>query len=132
MSTRRRHGEEGTSAIELVLYMPLLMIAILVTVQFSLVYLGKEAASAAAREAARVARVTGDTGQGEAKGQSYAADLGRGVLNGVNVTVVPVPGQQVRATVTGKAPELLPSFLGISDVTEIVQGPIERFEVDTP
>lgn len=132
MRSRRRHGEEGTSAIELVLYMPLLMIAILVTVQFSLVYLGKEAASASAREAARVARVTGDPNQGEAKGRSYAADLGRGVLNGVDVTVVPVPGQQVRATVSGKAPELLPSFLGISRVTEIVQGPIERFEEDAP
>lgn len=132
MKTRRRHGEQGTSAIELVLYMPLLMIAILVTVQFSLVYLGKEAASSAAREAARVARVTGDPIQGEAKGRSYAADLGRGVLNGVEVTVVPAPGQQVRATVSGTAPELLPSFLGISRVSEVVQGPIERFEVDTP
>ncbi len=132
MTTRRRHGDEGTSAIELVLYMPLLMIAILLTVQFSLVYLGKEAASAAAREAARVARVTGDPAQGEAKGVSYAADLGRGVLDGVSVSVVAVPGEQVRATVTGTAPELLPAFLGVSEVTEVVQGPIERFEEDAP
>lgn len=129
---RRRHDDKGTSAIELVFYMPLLVIAILLTVQFALIYLGKEAASAAAREAARVARVTGDPGQGVDKGRSYAADLGRGVLEGVTVTVVPVPGEQIRATVSGTAPELLPSFLGVSEVSETVQGPIERFEEDAP
>jgi len=132
MRWRRRHKEKGTSAIELVLYMPLLMLAIIVTVQFALTYLGKEAASAAVREASRVARVTGDVGQGEAKGRSYAANLGRGVLNNVNVTVVQVGGEQVRVTVTGSAPQLLPSFLGVTRVSESVQGPIERFEEDTP
>lgn len=129
---RRRDQEQGANAIELVLYMPLLMIAILITVQFSLTYLGKEAASGAAREAARVARVTGDATAGEAKGRSYAADLGRGVLTNVNVEVVPVPGQQVRATVSGSAPKLLPGFLGVARVSEDVQGPIERFEQDVP
>ena len=54
-SRSRRRREEGTSAIELVLYMPLLMIAIILTIQFALVYLGNQAVSAAAREAARTA-----------------------------------------------------------------------------
>ena len=49
-SRPRRRREEGTSAIELVLYMPLLMIAIILTIQFALVYLGNQAVSAAARE----------------------------------------------------------------------------------
>lgn len=132
MHTRsHRRREEGTSAIELVLYMPLLMVAIIITVQFSLVYLGNQAASAAAREAARVARVTGDADQGKAKGESYAANLGKGVLGQVVVTVDPVAGNQMRATVSGRAPQLLP-FLNSPKVSEEVQGPIEQFTPDGP
>lgn len=125
----RRRGEQGTSAIELVLYMPLLMIAIILTVQFALVYLGNQAASASAREAARVARVTGDTSLARAKGQSYASELGRGVLENVSVEVVQVGSDQMRATVSGQAPQLLP-FLDSPRVSEEVQGPIERFDPD--
>ena len=46
-----RRDESGASAVELVLYMPLLMFVILFAVQFSLVYLGGQVASGAAREA---------------------------------------------------------------------------------
>lgn len=124
-----RQREEGTSAVELVLYMPLLMIAIILTVQFALVYLGNQVVSASAREAARVARVTGDAGQGTSKGYSYAASLGKGVLGNVDVQVRQVGGNQMRAVVTGEAPQLLP-FLDSPRVKEEVQGPIERFDPD--
>lgn len=130
MRLRSRHQrEEGTSAIELVLYMPLLMIAILLTVQFALVYLGNQVASASAREASRVARVTGDVGQGTTKGYSYAANLGKGVLENVQVDVRQVGDDQMRVTVSGSAVQLLP-FLDPPRVTEEVQGPIERFTPD--
>ena len=130
MRLRSRHQrEEGTSAVELVLYMPLLMIAILLTVQFALVYLGNQVASASAREASRVARVTGDVGQGTTKGYSYAADLGKGVLENVEVDVRQVGDNQMRVTVSGSAPQLLP-FLDSPRVSEEVQGPIERFNPD--
>lgn len=129
-SRSRRRGEKGTSAVELVLYMPLLMIAIIITVQFALIYLANQAASAAAREAGRVARVTGDAGQGEAKGRSYAGYLGGGVLENVAVNVQQVGEDQMRVTVSGHAPQLLP-FLNSPTVTEEVQGPIEEFREDT-
>jgi Flp pilus assembly protein TadG len=129
MTSRRR--EEGTSAVELVLYMPLLMIAIIFTVQFALVFLGNQAASASAREAARVARVTDDPGLGRAKGESYAANLGQGVLERVSVSVVRIGDTEMRATVSGQAPRLLP-FFGPPRVSEEVQGPIERFIQDGP
>ncbi|WP_245527735.1 TadE/TadG family type IV pilus assembly protein [Aeromicrobium marinum] len=119
------------SSIELVLYMPLLMTAILMTVQFSLVYLGNQAASASAREAARVARVTGDATQGQAKGESLARDLGRGVLDDVDVQVVQIDGDRMRATVSGRAPGILP-FLTPPRVSDSVQGPIEQFVQDAP
>ncbi len=129
MKSRRR--EEGTSAVELVLYMPLLMIAIIFTVQFALVFLGNQAASASAREAARVARVTDDPGLGRAKGESYAANLGQGVLERVTVTVERVGDTEMRARVPGEAPRLLP-FFAPPRVSEEVQGPIERFIEDGP
>jgi Flp pilus assembly protein TadG len=128
MTSRRR--EEGTSAVELVLYMPLLMIAIIFTVQFALVFLGNQAASASAREAARVGRVTDDPALARAKGESYAANLGQGVLEQVTVSVERV-GEEIRATVSGEAPRLLP-FFAPPRVSEEVQGPIERFVQDGP
>ena len=49
--------------------MPLLMLVILIAVQFSLNYLGNAAASAVAREAARVARISGDRAAGALAGR---------------------------------------------------------------
>lgn len=132
----RREG--GASTVELVLYMPVLMIAILLTVQFSLSYLGKQAASAAAREGNRVARVTGDPGAGAAKARAYATDLGRGFLeNPVPATCVAnaagscVPdGEYMRTEVRGNAPRIVP-FLPGTNLSEVAQGPIEQFVEDT-
>lgn len=129
-SRRTRRREEGTSAIELVLYMPLLMVAIILTVQFALVYLGNQAVSAAAREASRTARTTGDTGAGQARGYQYAADLGRGLLSDVVVDVDPVDnGTAVRTVVTATGEQLLP-FIDPPRLSEEVEGPIEQFVED--
>jgi Flp pilus assembly protein TadG len=111
--------------------MPLLMIAIIFTVQFALVFLGNQAASASAREAARVGRVTDDPALARAKGESYAANLGQGVLEQVTVSVERVGDEEIRATVSGEAPRLLP-FFAPPRVSEEVQGPIERFVQDGP
>lgn len=108
--------------------MPLLMVAIIITVQFSLTYLAKQSASAAAREAARVARVTGDPALGQQRGVSYAAQLGDGMLKSPVVLVVS-DGTRVRATVSGQANQLLP-FLDSPRVEEVVEGPIEQFRPD--
>ncbi|WP_243697144.1 TadE/TadG family type IV pilus assembly protein [Aeromicrobium phragmitis] len=131
MPRDRQRREEGASPIELVLYMPLLMLAIIATVQFALIYLGNQAASAAAREASRVARVTGDFPAAEQRGLSYARDLGRGVLTNATVTIEPVGDTLVRATVSGNAPRLVPMFPAPT-VTEEVQGPLEQFREDVP
>lgn len=125
----RARDERGTSAIELVLYTPLLMITMIITIQFSLTYLAKQSASAAAREASRVARVTGDVDMGRAKGASSATSLGRGLLTNPQVQVVQV-GDSMRATVSGRAHQLLP-FLASPKVTEVVQGRIEQYEEDS-
>jgi Flp pilus assembly protein TadG len=131
--TRRRwvrlRDERGASTVELVLYMPILMLAIFLTIQFSLIYLGNQAASAAARESARVARTTLDRGRAEAAGYAYTADIGKGILEDVRVTVTPVGTEQVRVEVTGHAQKITP-FLDPPTVTQVVQGPLEEFRGD--
>jgi hypothetical protein len=108
--------------------MPILMFTILFAVQFSLVYLGGQVASGAAREASRTARVTGNAGAAEAVGSRIVAQIGQGVLDDAQV-VAQVGAEQARVTVSGEASKILP-FLPIPRVSETVQGPIERFVPD--
>ena len=63
------------------MYMPILMLTILLAVQFSLIYLGGQVASGAAREAARTARVTGDGAKAQAVGDRIVRDIGSDVGN---------------------------------------------------
>lgn len=137
VSTTRRRGmslrapardESGASAVELVMYMPLLMITILFSVQFCLIYLGSQVASGAAREASRVARVTGDGGAASERAFRTINNIGDGVLDRPNVRVA-VGAERARVTVSGEASKILP-FLPIPRVTETVEGPIERFVPD--
>jgi len=124
----RVRDEGGASAVELVLYMPILMFTILFAVQFSLVYLGGQVASGAAREAARTARVTGNAAQAQAVGERIVRQIGEGVLD--DARVLPQVGpERARVTVSGQASKILP-FLPIPRVTETVEGPIERFVQD--
>jgi Flp pilus assembly protein TadG len=129
----RRHGrgrpERGASSIELVIYAPILMLAIFLTIQFSLIFLGNQAASSAAREAARTARTTLDRGAAEEAGSSYSAKIGKGILEDVTVTVEPIGAEQVRVVVTGHALKITP-FIDPPTVTQVVQGPLEKFRED--
>ncbi len=52
------------------------------------------------------------------------------MLENVSVNVQQVGEDQMRVTVSGSAPQLLP-FLSSPRVTEEVQGPIEEFREDT-
>lgn len=112
------------------MYTPLLMFAIFLVVQFAMIYLGNNAASAVAREAARVARTTGDATQAHEAGLQYAANIGKGVLEDYDVQVtIDEESDRVRVTVTGHAQEISP--IGVPEVSQTVEGPIERF-VESP
>lgn len=131
----RRGREDGATSIEMALYMPIFLLAIFVTVQFSLMYLGDRAAQAVAREAARVARAGAGSAQAiadaRARGQAYAAVVGKGVLFNPRVDVVLVSANEVRATVRGTALTLAPGIAPLA-VDQSVQGPVESFRADTP
>lgn len=126
---RRKRDERGASTVELVLYMPILMLAIFLTIQFSLIYLGNLAASAAARESARVARTSLDRNKAEAAGLAYTADIGQGILEDVQVIVTPIGTDQVRVEVRGHAQKITP-FVDPPTVSQVVQGPLEEFRAD--
>ena len=127
---RRRRDESGVSSIELVLYMPLLLLIMFIAVQFALVWFGNQAASAAAREAARVARVEADRSLAIQAGKDYVRRIGDGVLEDARITVELIGDGRVRVTVTGKAQQLSP--IGVPRVSQTVEGPIEQFEDAAP
>lgn len=110
------------------MYMPLLMLAIFLAVQFSLLYLADQAASGIAREAARAARVSGDAGTGQAAGVQFAHNLGHGLISDVDVRVVQVGPDLMRAEVSGRSQQLVPVF--VPRVRAEIEGSIEEFRPD--
>lgn len=128
----RLRSQRGASSIELVLYTPVLFFVIFVIVQFALTWHGNQVASAAAREAAREARIDGEApdalAAAEQHGVAYAAQIGGGALTEVTVEVVLVGDDEVRATVTGRSMEIIDGLA--PQVSQSVQGPIEEFRPD--
>ncbi|MDM7831254.1 TadE family protein [Cellulomonas edaphi] len=129
---RREQRDRGTTAIELVLYTPVLMLVTFLIVQFALSWFGQEVAGATAREAARVARTGGGSdaalAAATARGETYAAAVGEKNLHDVTVTVIRLPGDRVRATVTGRSQEIIPGLA--PRVSQSVEGPVEKFRED--
>ncbi len=115
------------------MYMPILLLLIFFTVQESLLFLGNQAASAAAREAARVARSEGGDPQalqdGTEKGRQYAVSVGHGLIDDITVDVQPAGNQEIRATVTARGVQIVPGFPG-QRITQVAQGPVEGFRPD--
>jgi Flp pilus assembly protein TadG len=130
-----RKSEQGVSSLELVLYMPLLVIAIFITVQFSLLYLGNQVISSAARQAARVARTGGDDATVIKKATDYANTDGHGLVTNVTVVTSTVDNgtrwPDIKVVVSAKALQLVP---GVDPgwVSKTVQGPPETFRQDGP
>jgi hypothetical protein len=125
--------DRGNTTIELVLFMPLLFLAIFATVQFGLTYLGNSAASSAAREASRVAR----TGNGcesaaaaEARGQEILSSIGRGLIEDFDVAVTCPDADFVTVTVEGDGLSVVPGLPAVH-LEQRVTGPVESFRADT-
>lgn len=122
---RRSRDEQGSSNVELVLYMPLLMLVILLAVQFALFYLGRQTAETVARETARIVRVTGDEAAAQQTGDRHVRQIAGGVLGDARVRIEPVGTDRVRVVVSGEAIKLVP--IGVPRIVQGVEAPRELF-----
>jgi Flp pilus assembly protein TadG len=133
--TSKLSGDRGSSAIELAILAPALLILTMIVIQFALWFQGRQAALAAAQEGARIARqmAANDAGwavQADASTVSYYNRLGTNILT--NVTATPANGigpdgtRLVGVTVTGTLNSLLNAFGGMT-ITVTVEGPEECF-----
>lgn len=122
---RRTRDERGAATAELVVATPALLFVLLVVVHVGLWFHASHVASAAAQEGARVARNEGGTPTaGEAAAESLLAELGSNLVIGGDA-VVSAAGSDVRAVVTGHAPEVVP-FVRLP-IRAVSEGPVERF-----
>jgi Flp pilus assembly protein TadG len=127
---RRRLGRDrGSSAIELAILAPALLILTMLVVQWALWFQARQVALNIAQDGARYARAQQPGWQTQAVTQANQMydEIGTKVLTHVNVNVNPDGGapNQVYVTVTGHVPTLLP---GMSlTVQETSGGDVECF-----
>jgi Flp pilus assembly protein TadG len=127
--------ERGSTAIELAILAPILLLLIWMGIQYALYYQGRQVALAAAQIGARVAREQADAVPGwseraQRDAESYYDGLGTKVLGSGITAVACISGQStVQVTVTGQADSIL---LGLQlPIHETAGGPIECFRPDT-
>jgi Flp pilus assembly protein TadG len=135
---RRVHatGDRGSSAVELALLAPVLLMLTMLIIQFALWFQARQAALASAQDGARIAREfassepAGWQGLAETRTTTFYKGLGTGILTGVTVTPATGTGANgvrlVGVTVSGQLNSLLNAFGGIT-VTVTVEGPEECF-----
>jgi Flp pilus assembly protein TadG len=126
--------DRGSSAVELAVLAPVLLLLVWLTIQFALWSQGRQVALAAAQVGARVARQDANTVPGwqalaQQSAQSYYAGLGTRVLGGnITATAATYGTSEVRVTVTGNVASIL---FGLQlPINETAGGPIECFRPD--
>ncbi|RAX19208.1 MULTISPECIES: TadE/TadG family type IV pilus assembly protein [Actinomyces] len=130
---KRLRAETGASSVELLVFFPLLMLIILITVQVALSWYGHEVAISTARETVRIVRDGGtapaQVAQAEADGARYATRVGSGrALTDVDVHV-DIDGDEARVTVTGASMDIVAGLA--PGIEASVTAPIETFREDT-
>ena len=136
--TGRRDPESGSTAIEFVIWTPLLMFMILIVVQFALYLFAAHVASTAAQAGARAAREDEAAGGAWQADATQAADnwvdnlIGDGASTPVVTAWVAVPQANpctppdVEVTVSFT----MNSLLGGMNVNGMNEGPVENFYPD--
>ncbi len=128
---RRRHrwrlGDRGEASIQMAIVFPFVIILTVTVVQAAMWFHARSVALTAAREGVAAARVyqAGD-GDGAARAQETAARIGADSLLGAQVSTAGSSATDVRITVTGTAPSLLPGISGLQ-VSQSASAPRERW-----
>jgi Flp pilus assembly protein TadG len=137
MQHRRVHRDRGSSALELAVIAPVLILIIFSIIQFALWFYGRNVALQAAREGVSTLRLVNDDDPDKRAAallrvqddvERYAGVVGQEALLGATAVAEYVGDQRVRVTVTGRAVTLIPGW----DITisRTVTGEVEQFEPD--
>jgi Flp pilus assembly protein TadG len=134
---RITRDDRGSSALELSIVAPVVILMIFSTVQFALWLYGRNVALASAREGVSKLRVAADANGGgvaedatEQDVESYATQVGgESLLHPVATAHYSQQSGRVDVTVTGDVVTLVPGWT--FHVTRTATGEIERFEGDT-
>ncbi len=122
----RIRRDAGALTLSYVLVFPVFLLGIVSIAQVSVWYLAREAALAAARHGADVARTSQPPpGSGAAAALSFARAAAPGFLTDVSVSAGGSTAGTVRITVSGKAPAIVPGL--DLKINEVVTAPVERF-----
>jgi Flp pilus assembly protein TadG len=123
-------GDRGSSAIELAILAPALLILTMLAVQWALWFQARQVALNAAQAGARIARAQqpGWPAQSVSGALTFYQLVGTKLLGGPAASVNPAGGRpsQVFVTVTGTVPTLIPLISPLT-VTETAGGPVECF-----
>jgi Flp pilus assembly protein TadG len=124
----RARNDRGALTLSYVIIVPVFMLSLMLIVQASVWYLAKEAALAAARQGANVARVRGAT---TADGINAALQFARSSASGYLIS--PLASQRgssprtIWITVSGSVPAIFP---GLNlQVRQSAQAPVEKFTI---
>ena len=122
---RRRRGERGSSSVEMVLALPIVLTVLFLAVQAGMWFYARSIALAAAQTGARTSAIINSTlPAGLADAETFAFTVGGTTLTGVNVTGVR-SATSTTVTVTGHTVRLVP-LLDLT-VTQTATLPVERF-----
>lgn len=127
----KTRGDRGALTLSYVIVLPVFLAGIMIIVQASAWYLARQAALAAARHGADVARTANPPpGSGAQSAIAFAASAAPGFLLAPAATVRVGADHTVVVTVTGDAPSLVPGLP--IHVREVVTAPVERFVATGP
>lgn len=123
-------GDDGSSAIELALLAPALIIITMLVIQWALWFQARQVALDAAQAGARVAREQepGWPAQSVSEAEKFYNEVGSKVVTGIMASVNPDGGtpNQVYVTVVGSVPTLIPGISTLH-VRETAGGDVECF-----
>lgn len=123
--TTQGRGERGSSSIEMVIALPIVLTVLFLAVQAGMWFYARSIALAAAQSGARTSAMLNSSLQaGLADAQSFATDVGGTTLSGVSVTGAR-SATSTTVTVQGHTVRLVP-FMDLT-VTQSATLPVERY-----
>lgn len=124
-------GDVGALTLSYIVVLPVFLASIMTIVQASAWYLARQAALAAARHGADVARTANPPpGTGAQSAIDFATSAAPGFLLRPHASVRVSANHTVTVTVTGQAPSLVPGLP--IHISEVVTAPVERFVAAGP